>query len=102
MLPGGLTRVALPEGELVVNSSQGGGSKDTWVLSPSVHRPPADDAELRRGAADRRRSRRDRAGATEETGRWLRGLRPDAAAPRRSGARTARRPPAPRTPARSR
>ena len=30
--PGGLTRVALPEGELVVNSSQGGGSKDTWVL----------------------------------------------------------------------
>ena len=34
VLPGGLTRVALPEGELVVNSSQGGGSKDTWVLAP--------------------------------------------------------------------
>jgi hypothetical protein len=33
LLPGGLTRVALPEGELVVNSSQGGGSKDTWVLA---------------------------------------------------------------------
>ena len=32
VLPGGLTRVALPRGELVVNSSQGGGSKDTWVL----------------------------------------------------------------------
>ena len=32
VLPGGLTRVALPEGALVVNSSQGGGSKDTWVL----------------------------------------------------------------------
>jgi uncharacterized circularly permuted ATP-grasp superfamily protein len=32
VLPGGLTRVALPEGCLVVNSSQGGGSKDTWVL----------------------------------------------------------------------
>jgi uncharacterized circularly permuted ATP-grasp superfamily protein len=32
VLPGGLTRVALPEGELVVNSSQGGGSKDSWVL----------------------------------------------------------------------
>jgi uncharacterized circularly permuted ATP-grasp superfamily protein len=32
LLPGGLTRVALPEGTLVVNSSQGGGSKDTWVL----------------------------------------------------------------------
>lgn len=31
--PGGLTRVALREGNLVVNSSQGGGSKDTWVLS---------------------------------------------------------------------
>jgi hypothetical protein len=33
MLPGGLTRVALPEGELIVNSSRGGGSKDTWVLA---------------------------------------------------------------------
>lgn len=33
VLPGGLTRVALKEGSLVVNSSQGGGSKDTWVLS---------------------------------------------------------------------
>ncbi|MEM1293212.1 MAG: circularly permuted type 2 ATP-grasp protein [Cyanobacteria bacterium P01_H01_bin.162] len=31
--PGGLTRVALAEGELVVNSSQGGGAKDTWILS---------------------------------------------------------------------
>ena len=33
VLPGGLTRVALNEGSLVVNSSQGGGSKDTWVLA---------------------------------------------------------------------
>ena len=33
-LPGGLTRVALVEGSYVVNSSQGGGSKDTWVLQP--------------------------------------------------------------------
>jgi uncharacterized circularly permuted ATP-grasp superfamily protein len=33
--PGGLTRVALNKGSLVVNSSQGGGSKDTWVLSKS-------------------------------------------------------------------
>jgi uncharacterized circularly permuted ATP-grasp superfamily protein len=32
MVPGGLTRVALKEGLLVVNSSQGGGTKDTWVL----------------------------------------------------------------------
>ena len=33
VLPGGLSRVALREGSLVVNSSQGGGSKDTWVLA---------------------------------------------------------------------
>jgi uncharacterized circularly permuted ATP-grasp superfamily protein len=33
VLPGGLTRVALKKGSLVVNSSQGGGSKDTWVVS---------------------------------------------------------------------
>jgi uncharacterized circularly permuted ATP-grasp superfamily protein len=33
VLPGGLTRVALGEGELIVNSSRGGGSKDTWVLN---------------------------------------------------------------------
>ena len=32
MVPGGLTRVALKEGSLVVNSSQGGGTKDTWML----------------------------------------------------------------------
>jgi uncharacterized circularly permuted ATP-grasp superfamily protein len=39
VLPGGLTRVALPRGSLVVNSSQGGGSKDTWVLRNTA--PPA-------------------------------------------------------------
>jgi uncharacterized circularly permuted ATP-grasp superfamily protein len=41
--PGGLTRVALPKGSLVVNSSQGGGSKDTWILAdrtPSGPRTP--------------------------------------------------------------
>ena len=32
IIPGGLTRVAMQEGSLVVNSSQGGGSKDTWVI----------------------------------------------------------------------
>jgi uncharacterized circularly permuted ATP-grasp superfamily protein len=37
VLPGGLTRVALRPGSLVVNSSQGGGSKDTWVLAEEVH-----------------------------------------------------------------
>ena len=36
VLPGGLTRVALKKGSLVVNSSQGGGSKDTWVLSDTA------------------------------------------------------------------
>jgi uncharacterized circularly permuted ATP-grasp superfamily protein len=46
VLPGGLTRVALREGSLVVNSSQGGGSKDTWVLTSRPGRgaepdPPA-------------------------------------------------------------
>src|SRR5882672_8300651 len=49
VLPGGLTRVAIPEGSLIVNSSQGGGSKDTWVLAP---RASDEDAELRgRGLA---------------------------------------------------
>ena len=42
IVPGGLTRVALREGSMIVNSSQGGGSKDTWVLE--------DDGD---GAADR-------------------------------------------------
>ena len=37
VLPGGLTRVALVAGNVVVNSSQGGGSKDTWVLTDSVN-----------------------------------------------------------------
>src|SRR5256885_1188135 len=41
LLPGGLNRVALPEGALVVNSSQGGGSKDTWVLAAEPALPPA-------------------------------------------------------------
>jgi len=34
VLKGGLTRVALKKGSLIVNSSQGGGSKDTWVIAP--------------------------------------------------------------------
>jgi uncharacterized circularly permuted ATP-grasp superfamily protein len=33
LVPGGLTRVALQQGSLVVNSSQGGGTKDTWVTA---------------------------------------------------------------------
>jgi uncharacterized circularly permuted ATP-grasp superfamily protein len=44
VLPGGLTRVALPEGELIVNSSRGGGSKDTWVLAGPTD--PDDEGEV--------------------------------------------------------
>ncbi|MCO6417260.1 circularly permuted type 2 ATP-grasp protein [Siccirubricoccus sp. KC 17139] len=40
IIPGGLTRVALKEGSLVVNSSQGGGTKDTWVLDDEGPAPP--------------------------------------------------------------
>ena len=47
VLPGGLTRVALPEGELIVNSSQGGGSKDTWVLAGDGVRGPRRRRHLR-------------------------------------------------------
>ncbi len=43
--PGGLTRVALPEGSLVVNSSQGGGSKDTWVLAGAGRATPPRGSE---------------------------------------------------------
>lgn len=45
VLPGGLTRVALKKGSLVVNSSQGGGSKDTWVLADA---PVSENDELSR------------------------------------------------------
>ena len=51
VLPGGLTRVALAEGELIVNSSRGGGSKDTWVLAgPGPVDPRATDARAVRRA----------------------------------------------------
>ena len=46
VLPGGLTRVALRKGSLVVNSSQGGGSKDTWVLAEPVSTSPGQTPEL--------------------------------------------------------
>ncbi|MBN9605498.1 MAG: circularly permuted type 2 ATP-grasp protein [Actinomycetales bacterium] len=45
VLPGGLTRVALPEGRLVVNSSQGGGSKDTWVVGHEPSRASDHDIQ---------------------------------------------------------
>lgn len=46
VIPGGLTRVAMRKGSLIVNSSQGGGSKDTWVLAPTgqpLSEPEPDD-----------------------------------------------------------
>ena len=73
VLPGGLTRVALGEGSLVVNSSQGGGSKDTWVVGGGLSMPvlpprqvvavPGRTAHGRR-ACVRRRARRQTATAT--------------------------------------
>ncbi|MCY4372790.1 MAG: circularly permuted type 2 ATP-grasp protein, partial [Spirochaetaceae bacterium] len=44
VIPGGLTRVALREGSLIVNSSQGGGSKDTWVLGNTEQPASADQS----------------------------------------------------------
>jgi uncharacterized circularly permuted ATP-grasp superfamily protein len=44
IIPGGLTRVALVPGSMIVNSSQGGGSKDTWVLEGE----PGDDRGIPR------------------------------------------------------
>src|SRR5260370_22270273 len=57
LLPGGLTRVALKEGSLVVNSSQGGGSKDTWVL--------ADDPGTGEGAVPTRNVQGSASGAVQ-------------------------------------
>ena len=50
VLPGGLTRVALKKGSLVVNSSQGGGSKDTWVLADAPV-PDQEEVPTRRAPA---------------------------------------------------
>ncbi len=43
---GGLTRVALTKGSLIVNSSQGGGSKDTWIVDAAAAPPSSDDAGM--------------------------------------------------------
>jgi uncharacterized circularly permuted ATP-grasp superfamily protein len=53
VLPGGLTRVALVEGSLVVNSSQGGGSKDTWVLAGDRTPAPAVQIQSQTSASPR-------------------------------------------------
>jgi len=49
ILPGGLSRVALKKGSLVVNSSQGGGSKDTWVVHEKEYRELANQTETENG-----------------------------------------------------
>jgi uncharacterized circularly permuted ATP-grasp superfamily protein len=46
IIPGGLTRVALGEGSMIVNSSRGGGSKDTWVLEEADRRAQPADADV--------------------------------------------------------
>lgn len=55
VLPGGLTRVALREGQFIVNSSQGGGSKDTWVLgAPGTRRSePLQSIQIQAAATTR-------------------------------------------------
>ncbi|MCU0309367.1 MAG: circularly permuted type 2 ATP-grasp protein [Acidimicrobiales bacterium] len=52
VIPGGLTRVAMRKGSLVVNSSQGGGSKDTWVLARTAADLEDEEAALRAKKAD--------------------------------------------------
>ena len=52
VMPGGLTRVALKKGSLVVNSSQGGGSKDTWVLADSPQVNMTDGSGMEIGLTD--------------------------------------------------
>ena len=55
MVPGGLTRVALKDGSLVVNSSQGGGTKDTWILesdaTPAAVPVPAPQTQSQKQSA---------------------------------------------------
>ncbi len=95
IVPGGLTRVALEEGSMIVNSSQGGGSKDTWVLDDGERRRPRprDAAAAPPAAAARRPLRRlARPGPAAATA----GRRAADAGPDRPGAVLARPRPDPR------
>ncbi|MDE0009360.1 MAG: circularly permuted type 2 ATP-grasp protein, partial [Gammaproteobacteria bacterium] len=58
---GGLTRVAMRKGSMVVNSSQGGGSKDTWVVEVE---PSAGQASSAAGAGGRKEAGSSAGGAT--------------------------------------
>ena len=71
LTPGGLTRVALRDGSLVVNSSQGGGVKDTWVLSPDAPELGLGQEAVRR--LSRKLSRRPRS-STRSSGSPVRRL----------------------------
>nr|WP_240613417.1 circularly permuted type 2 ATP-grasp protein [Brachybacterium endophyticum] len=64
VLPGGLTRVALPKGEMVVNSSRGGGSKDTFVLS-SRGRPTQGGGAVTQGQSQSTDSSRSEQGSED-------------------------------------
>ncbi|TGO04363.1 circularly permuted type 2 ATP-grasp protein [Serinibacter arcticus] len=90
VLPGGLTRVALQEGQLVVNSSQGGGSKDTWVSGPSrwteesaeATDGPREAPALRQGpAVDTHPEARPRSEQHEQQQQTGAGRRPSTATP---------------------
>ena len=61
MVPGGLTRVALKDGSLVVNSSQGGGTKDTWILEASA--PGHSQSQTQSGSQPHSQSRSQTQGA---------------------------------------
>jgi len=67
VLPGGLTRVALPEGELKVNSSQGGGSKDTWVLATARSSQSQSQSQSGSGSQSQSQSQRQAARGPELT-----------------------------------
>ena len=64
IVPGGLTRVALREGSMIVNSSQGGGSKDTWVLEAES------DARARLAGRAAPRGSRRRCPGLQTGGSW--------------------------------
>ena len=79
VVPGGLTRVALIENSLVVNSSQGGGTKDTWVVDDSIFAPGQYlESQSQSGGGSQSQSRaRVRFGRREGSKDWAR--RPPAA-----------------------
>jgi hypothetical protein len=80
VLPGGLTRVALPEGELKVNSSQGGGSKDTWVLAAASPSQSQSQSQSGSGSQSQSQSQRQAAPAQPSPARG-----PEFAVSRQSG-----------------